>query len=165
MLQLCKFLFFNSLLNLFDVVTDLILFYNLEEQDHVFWAGLTMTWMWTPFFSHLAFFCCKIVGAWVKWSSLGSAWPFREKSNAKTNYAKQKTYYNEVLVPLLQWKTFYNEVLVHLPFLVPFQNIKRAVDLYRLGYGTDALKASDFSKVRTTFNKYIRTVHMKFQRY
>ena len=126
MLQLTKFLFFNSGLNFFDVATDLILFVQLEEEGHVFWAALTMLWMWSPFFSHLGFFIFKIPQA----------------------------IYGEENCDL-SCKTFYKEVFIHIPFVLPFQNAKRALTLYQLGYGSDGFEAKNASKVRSSSQMHI----------
>ena len=122
MLQLSKFLFFNSGINFFDVATDLILFLQLEDEGHLFWAALTMLWMWSPFFSHLGLFICKI---------------------SQAIYAEENRDFS--------FKTFYKEVLVHIPFVLPFQNAKRALRLYRLGYGSDGFEAKNASKVNSSY--------------
>ena len=52
MLEVLKFTFFNVILGLTDILTDLSTFFFLLEEDHVSWALLTALWMVTPFFVH-----------------------------------------------------------------------------------------------------------------
>ena len=47
-----KFTFFNVILGLTDVLTDLSTFFFLWEEDHVLWALLTAQWMLMPFLIH-----------------------------------------------------------------------------------------------------------------
>ena len=49
MLEVLKFTFFNVILGLTDILTDLSTFFFLLEEDHVLWALLTAQWMLTPF--------------------------------------------------------------------------------------------------------------------
>ena len=49
MLAIIKFTFFNVILGLADVLTDLTTFLFLLEEGHVTWAFLTAQWMVTPF--------------------------------------------------------------------------------------------------------------------
>ena len=49
MLAIIKFTFFNVILGLADVLTDLTTFLFLLEEGHVTWAFLTAGWMVTPF--------------------------------------------------------------------------------------------------------------------
>ena len=49
MIALGKFVFFNVVLGLSDVSTDLATFFNLSREDHPLWAALTAAWMATPF--------------------------------------------------------------------------------------------------------------------
>ena len=52
MIQVLKFTFFNVILGLTDVLTDLSTFFFLWEEDHVLWALLTAQWMLMPFLTH-----------------------------------------------------------------------------------------------------------------
>ena len=52
MLAIIKFTFFNVILGLADVLTDLATFLFLLEEGHVTWAFLTAQWMVTPFIVH-----------------------------------------------------------------------------------------------------------------
>ena len=52
MLAVLKFTFFNVILGLADILTDLSTFFFLLEEDHVSWALLTAQWMVTPFIKH-----------------------------------------------------------------------------------------------------------------
>ena len=52
MIQVLKFTFFNVILGLTDVLTDLSTFFFLWEEDHVLWALLTAQWMLMPFLIH-----------------------------------------------------------------------------------------------------------------
>ena len=59
MIQVLKFTFFNVILGLTDVLTDLSTFFFLWEEDHVLWALLTAQWMLTPFLIHAAEFLIR----------------------------------------------------------------------------------------------------------
>ena len=52
MIKVLKFTFFNVILGLTDVLTDLTTFLFLLEEDHILWALLTAQWMVTPFLVH-----------------------------------------------------------------------------------------------------------------
>ena len=52
MLAVLKFTFFNVILGLTDILTDLSTFFFLLEEDHVLWALLTAQWMVMPFLIH-----------------------------------------------------------------------------------------------------------------
>ena len=52
MIAVPKFTFFNVILGLTDILTDLATFFFLLEEDHVSWALLTAQWMVTPFLIH-----------------------------------------------------------------------------------------------------------------
>ena len=52
MIAVLKFTFFNVMLGLTDILTDLSTFFFLLEEDHVLWALLTAQWMRTPFLIH-----------------------------------------------------------------------------------------------------------------
>ena len=52
MFQVLKFTFFNVILGLTDILTDLSTFFFLLEEDHVLWALLTAQWMVMPFITH-----------------------------------------------------------------------------------------------------------------
>ena len=49
MIKLLKFIFFNVVIGLTDVTSDLATFFTLVEEDHPLWAILTASWMVTPF--------------------------------------------------------------------------------------------------------------------
>ena len=59
MLALCKVVFFNVILGLADVLTDLATFFDLSDDDHPLWAALTASWMTTPFGVHAVIFLIK----------------------------------------------------------------------------------------------------------
>ena len=59
MLALCKFIFFNVILGLSDVSTDLATFFDLSADDHPLWAALTASWMTTPFCVHAFIFLIR----------------------------------------------------------------------------------------------------------
>ena len=59
MIPLCKFVFFNVILGLSDVSTDLATFFDLSNDDHPLWAALTASWMTTPFCIHAVIFLIK----------------------------------------------------------------------------------------------------------
>ena len=59
MIALCKFIFFNVILGLSDVSTDLITFFDLSNDDHPLWAALTASWMTTPFCVHAFIFLIR----------------------------------------------------------------------------------------------------------
>ena len=55
MFAILRFLFFNSVLSTADVLTDLLTFLDLLDNNPN-WAFLTFYWMWNPFLVHTAFF-------------------------------------------------------------------------------------------------------------
>ena len=59
MIALCKFIFFNVILGLSDVSTDLATFFDLSNDDHPLWAALTASWMTTPFCIHAFIFLIR----------------------------------------------------------------------------------------------------------
>ena len=59
MLALCKVVFFNVILGLVDVSTDLATFFDLRDDDHPLWAALTASWMTTPFCIHAVIFLAR----------------------------------------------------------------------------------------------------------
>ena len=59
MIALCKFIFFNVILGLSDVSTDLATFFDLSNDDHPLWAALTASWMTTPFCVYAVIFLTK----------------------------------------------------------------------------------------------------------
>ena len=61
MIALGKFVFFNVVLGLSDVSTDLATFFNLSREDHPLWAALTAAWMATPF-------CVNAITFLLRWS-------------------------------------------------------------------------------------------------
>ena len=52
MLAILIFLLFNCAFSLSDVLTDLLSYFNLLDDGHVWWASLTMYWMWNAFVLH-----------------------------------------------------------------------------------------------------------------
>ena len=52
MFAVLKFTFFNVILGLVDILTDLSTFFFLLAEDHFLWALLTAQWMLTPFLIH-----------------------------------------------------------------------------------------------------------------
>ena len=126
---LWKFLFINSAVNLFDVTTDLFLYFDLKANGHVNWAWYTLGWMWTPFFAHSSLFLFKLLRDICLCC-------YRGDNN------------NDLTFKTVA-RNFYNEAVAHAPFVIPFQNVKRAVELYYLNYGTDKFEAKNSSKVKT----------------
>ena len=59
MLALCKVVFFNVILGLVDVLTDLGTFFDLSDDNHPLWAALTASWMTTPFCVHAFIFLIR----------------------------------------------------------------------------------------------------------
>ena len=59
MIALCKFIFFNVILGLTDVSTDLATFFDLSNEEHPLWAALTASWMTTPFCIHAVIFLAR----------------------------------------------------------------------------------------------------------
>ena len=59
MIALCKFIFFNVILGLSDVSTDLATFFDLSNEEHPLWAALTASWMTTPFCIHAVIFLIR----------------------------------------------------------------------------------------------------------
>ena len=58
MIKILKFLFFNVVMGLTDVSSDMATFFTLVE-DHPLWATLTASWMVTPFLVHAAAFLLR----------------------------------------------------------------------------------------------------------
>ena len=58
MIKILKFIFFNVVLGLTDVTSDLATFFTLVE-DHPLWAILTASWMVTPFLVHATTFLLR----------------------------------------------------------------------------------------------------------
>ena len=56
MFAIIKFTFFNVILGLADVLTDLITVLFLLDEGHIAWALLTAHWMVTPFLVNAADF-------------------------------------------------------------------------------------------------------------
>ena len=52
MWAILRFLLFNCAFSLSDVLTDLLSYFNLLDDGHVWWASLTMYWMWNAFVLH-----------------------------------------------------------------------------------------------------------------
>ena len=59
MLALFKVVFFNVILGLVDVLTDLGTFFDLSDDNHPLWAALTASWMTTPFCVHAFIFLIR----------------------------------------------------------------------------------------------------------
>ena len=118
MLAVLKFLLFNSVLSTTDVLTDLLTFFDLLE-DNPRWAFLTFFWMWNPFIFHTLFFLYK----------------------KATGQCEPCDTYTELMCQ------FYNEAGVHLPFVSSLHNIWRAKRLHKLNYGTKEFKMRDHKEV------------------
>ena len=76
MIKVLKFTFFNVILGLTDVLTDLTTFLFLLEENHILWALLTAQWMVTPFLVHAFEFLLR----WI---------PFLYNPHASTGSARQ----------------------------------------------------------------------------
>ena len=85
--------------------------------------------VWTPFFAHSSLFLFKLLRDICLCC-------YRGDNN------------NDLTFKTVA-RNFYNEAVVHAPFVIPFQNVKRAVELYYLNYGTDKFEAKNSSKVKT----------------
>ena len=59
MFSIFKFTFFNVILGLADVLTDLITFLFLLDEGHIAWALLTAQWMLAPFAVHASDFLIR----------------------------------------------------------------------------------------------------------
>jgi len=123
MIALGKFVFFNVLLGLSDVSTDLATFFNLAHEDHPLWAALTAAWMATPFCVNAITFLLRVIGARCNKKAMGYA------SNG------------EFLLG------FYEEVVIHVPFVSSVHNLWRAKLLYNLNYGRPNYRMRDSAKV------------------
>ena len=118
MFAILRFLFFNSVLSTADVLTDLLTFLDLLDNNPN-WAFLTFYWMWNPFLVRTAFFLfSKATG----------------KSQASTTYSD-----------LIE--KFYKEAGVHVPFVSSMHNIWRAKRLHQLKYGTKEFNLKDHKEV------------------
>ena len=118
MLAVLKFLLFNSVLSTTDVLTDLLTFFDLLE-DNPRWAFLTFFWMWNPFLFHTLFFLFK-------------------KATGKCRTCDS---FSEVMAE------FYKEAGVHIPFVSSMHNIWRAKRLYQLKFGTPEFNSRDHREV------------------
>ena len=119
MFAILRFLFFNSVLSTADVLTDLLTFLDLLDNNPN-WAFLTFYWMWNPFLVRTAFFLFR--------KATG-------KCQASTT-TTQSTY-------LELMKEFYKEAGVHVPFVSSMHNIWRAKRLYQLKFGTPEFNSRD----------------------
>ena len=110
MFQLLKFMFFNVLLSLFDVLSDLYTCIFLWEEGHPAWALLTAFWMLMPFtvgvmdffarwmtFPNNEFLHCRIIEKWWR--------------NEPQDYNTFKEF---------AWG-FYREAVGHLPMVIVFK--------------------------------------------
>ena len=52
-ISISKFVIFNSIFPSLDTVTDVVTFSDLLERQHVFWAGVTAAWMFSPLITRL----------------------------------------------------------------------------------------------------------------
>ena len=118
MLAVLKFLVFNSILSTTDVLTDLLTFLDLVE-DNPRWANLTLFWMLNPFLVHTTLFLYK----------------------KATGKCQACTDFSEVMCQ------FYKEAGVHLPFLSPIHNIWRAKRLHELKFGTPEFNSRDHEEM------------------
>ena len=113
-----KFLLFNSVLSTTDVLTDLLTFFDLLE-DNPRWASLTLIWMLNPFMVHTLLFLHK-----------------KAKGKCETC--------NDFPEFMCQ---FYKEAGVHLPFVSSMHNIWRAKRLHELKFGTPEFNSRDHKEV------------------
>ena len=119
MFAVLKFFVFNSVLTTADVLTDLLTFLALLDNNPN-WAGLTLYWMWNPFLVHTAIFLYKKAF-------------YKRNQTCKT--------FRELM------HEFYKEAGVHLPFVASVHNIVRTQKLYELKYGTKKFNSKDHKKV------------------
>jgi len=129
MFAVLKFTFFNVILGLVDILTDLSTFFFLLEEDHFLWALLTAQWMLTPFLIHAFDFIIRVSEA--KW---------------KTGSTGYDTFGALAL-------GFYNEAATHLPFVMAVHNLWRAKLLYNLNYGHPSFRSRDSKKVQEILYK------------
>ena len=113
-----KFLLFNSVLSTTDVLTDLLTFFDLRE-DNPRWASLTLFWMLNPFIVHTLLFLYKKA---------------KGKCEACTDFSEFMS-------------QFYKEAGVHLPFVSSIHNIWRAKRLHELKFGTPEFNSRDHKEV------------------
>ena len=118
MLAVLKFLLFNSVLSTTDVLTDLLTFFDLLD-DNPRWAFLTFFWMWNPFLFHTLLFLYK-------------------KATGKCRTCD--TFYEFM-------GEFYTEAGVHIPFVSSMHNIWRAKRLHQLKFGTPEFNSRDHREV------------------
>ena len=109
-----KFLLFNSVLSTTDVLTDLLTFFDLRE-DNPRWASLTLFWMLNPFIVHTLLFLYKKA---------------KGKCEACTDFSEFMS-------------QFYKEAGVHFPFFLPLVNLWRAKKLHQLGFGKGFIKSEN----------------------
>ena len=119
MFAVLKFFVFNSALSTADVLTDLLTYLALLDNNPN-WAGLTLYWMWNPFVVHSAIFLFN--KAFCK--------------RGKTSNTIQELMHE-----------FYKQAGVHLPFVASVHNIWRTHRLYQLKYGTEDFNSKDHKEV------------------
>ena len=113
-----KFLLFNSVLSTTDVLTDLLTFFDLSE-DNPRWAFLTFFWMWNPFLFHTLLYLYR-------------------KATGKCRTCDT---FSEVMAE------FYKEAGVHIPFVSSMHNIWRATRLHQLKFGTPEFNSRNHGEV------------------
>ena len=79
MLAVLKFTFFNVILGLTDILTDLSTFFFLLEEDHVLWALLTAQWMVMPFLIHALDFIIR----WISYLYNPHSFPGSARQNGR----------------------------------------------------------------------------------
>ena len=136
MIKILKFLFFNVIMGLTDVSSDLATFFTLVE-DHRLWAILTASWMITPFLVHAFAFAIRYFSLILKFSTdsrLIGARCRKERLGYETH--------GELALG------FYNDAVVHLPFVSSVHNLWRTKLLMDLNYGTEKFRMRDSAKVQ-----------------
>ena len=103
--KLALFVLFNTILPFTDVGTDALTFFDLIDNEHIYWASLNMYFMWNSFVLHLLAFIYKAILA----------------CTTETNS--------------FEWIEELKKVVLHIPFVMPLKNLYNAYLLYRMGFG------------------------------
>ena len=141
MFAILKFTFFNVILGLADILTDLITFLFLLDEGHFAWALLTAQWIVMPFLVNASDFLLR----YIEYHMCIPLHLTCLSRVAEAKWKKGSTGYKTFEAFALG---FYNEAVVHLPFVMAIHNLWRAKLLYDLNYGQPNFRSRDHKKVR-----------------
>ena len=128
MLQLWRYIFFNTGLSTADVGTDMLTAIELFP-DHPLWASLTLFWMFCPFIVSTVFFVIdKMTGK-------------KKRSDTWTALAVE----------------FYFSAGIMLPFVASLHHLWNARRLYQLRFGTEDFKMKNHAEVERYLEEATRS--------